>query len=181
MTIHVRNVPPEGLDDLQLENRLAFRQWSDTPGGMTLPGSGGAIRHYSPFSTYGESMLSEGTPCLVCGHPTSDCTTHEPARVTARVTFGEEDEMTPRTTRVQGDLSANDDPDAALYVVPDDVVEEFYPQGSSRPSHRLVARKGETILRERAVQLGLVEGAPRSSGIPVAEIVTKEGESIGLQ
>lgn len=170
MAIEVQNVPPEGLTDLQLENRLAFRQWGETPGALSAPGAGGSVRRYSPFDQFSESMIGEGTPCPVCGHPTYDCAHH------IQIEGGE----VARTVRTQGDPSANDDPNASLYVVPEDVVEVFYPAGSTRKSRRLVARKGEVILRERAVQLGLVEGAPRT-GIPNAEIVSREGRPVGLQ
>jgi hypothetical protein len=189
MAIVIRNVPPEGLTDTALENRLAFRQWG---GDAVLP-----IRVSSPFSRYGETMMGEPEPCMICGAPAGDCTSHDQGPA-GSITFGggggqgdvgqgggqgdagQDDKGAKTMTRTQGDLSGNDDPNATLYVCPDDVVEEFYPTGSSRKTRRLVARKGETILRERAVQLGLVEGAPKP-GIPNAEIVTREGASVGLQ
>lgn len=174
--IVIRNVPPEGLTDMKLESRLAFRQWGEGAGALS---AGGSIRRYSPFTAYGESMIGGEVPCLVCGHPSSNCTEHNPTPPPT-VTFGDEKETEMRETKIQGNTSANDDPTSNLYVCPDDVVEEFYPMGSSRVSHRLVARKGETITRERAAQLGLVEGAP-APAIPTAEIVTREGAPIGLQ
>lgn len=179
MSIVVRNVPPDGWEGEKLENRLAFRQWGESPGSASAPGGGGSVRQYSPFTVYGESMIGGEIPCLICGHPSSNCTDHIPAPPAPTVTFGGDMRET-RETKIQGDVSGNDDPNSTLYVCPDDVVEEFHPQGSSRLSHRLVARKGETISRARAVQLGLVKGAP-ADALPNAEIVTKEGASIGLQ
>ena len=117
-------------------------------------------------------LRPEPDPCLICGAPMGACTGHEeppPAR-------------DPRRVRVQGTTDANADPGSNVFVCPDDVVEVFesgMPGRSTRKSRRLVHRKGEIITRDRAIQLGLVEGAVSAPApVPPAAHRTAVGEPV---
>lgn len=168
MPIIVRNVPPEGWQTP--EERLAFREWGERSDGLN------SYRSASIFNQRNPGALGP-EPCLVCGHPTGDCTDHEDAKRKAKE--AEEMAVIDRSTSVQGTYDTNDDPNSNLYICPDDVVEDITPPGSRRVTERLVATKGETITRDRAIQLGLIAGeAPPVAGIPNAEIVTREGAPV---
>lgn len=161
--IVLRNVPPEGWKSP--EERLAFSAWGESASGFER------LPTISIFSAHNPGLIGPA-PCPICGHPTGDCTDHVPSPTST--SSDSKGEPMIRTTSVQGD--ATNDPTSNLFVCPEDVVEDITPPGSRRVSHRLVARKGETITRERAVQLGLVGGEPPPvPGIPNADVVTKEG------
>ena len=151
--IVVRNVPLENpaLDPERNPDRLVFDAW----------GSGGDYR-------------TPPEPCVVCGAERNACTDADHQALKEGI-------EAMRTVRVQGtDTSLNDDPASNLYVVPDDVVEEYVPPGGARrPSRRLVYRKGEVITRTRAYELGLIEDVPApTSGFPLAPPATiVEGEA----
>lgn len=176
MAIIVRDVPPEGWTEGELENRLAFRQWDDPHTSPTR-----SIATPSPFSRYGDAMLGNRPGCPICGHPTGDCADHQPPPPAPPPPLDTTEDEMRTVTHVQGTPEANADPGSGLYVVPDDVVEEFTPMGSKRPSHRLLARKGETITRERAIQLGLIETEAPSSVPPMSETHrTAEGQPVTI-
>jgi hypothetical protein len=149
-------VPGSGDDE-----RLAFKEWGE-----------GSLR---PWPTGPGLLVQE--PCLICHHPTGDCTLEDHRRL---------EEKMDRQTRVQGDPSGND-ANSNLYVVPDDVIEVYHPPMGApthRKSKRLVARKGEVITRAEAVRLGLLP--PDDGDAPTvpdlaAPKVGVEGPAIGLQ
>lgn len=112
-------------------------------------------------------------PCPVCHAPSHACIDH----------VSMEDLMPTRETRIQGTTGVNADPDSGLYVCPDDVVEEFVdgpPGRAKRTSHRLLHHKGEVISRNRAIQLGLVEGQVTPPPIPPAPGASVEGPPVTL-
>lgn len=135
-------------------------------------------------------------PCLICGAPAGSCVHHEdpaPAQVgppegdaaatprkPAPATTRERD---PRRVRVQGTEDANADPGSKVYVCPEDVVEVFesgIPGRTTRKSRRLVHRKGEVITRDRAIQLGLVEGVVSTPPVPPPPHRTVAGEPVTI-
>lgn len=112
-------------------------------------------------------------PCPICATPSHACTDHLEAPMPAPV----------RETVIQGTPEANADPGANLYVCPDDIVEEYAagpPGRTQRLSQRLLHHKGEVIPRNRAIQLGLVEGEMASPPIPPPPGATAEGEPVTM-
>jgi hypothetical protein len=152
-------VPGSGDDE-----RLAFKEWGEGSY-RTRPTGPGLMRQ---------------EPCLVCHHPTGDCTLEDHQRLEEKTV------NRARQTRVQGDPSGND-ANSNLYVVPDDVIEVYHPPlgaPTHRKSKRLVARKGEVITKTEAVRLGLIPAeetvAPATPDLSAPKIGV-EGQSLGLQ
>lgn len=126
-------------------------------------------------------------PCLICGAPEGGCSTHtDPFAHQVGPPVGDA-AVVPRTipasrrVRVQGTEDANNNPDAKVFICPDDVVEVFeggIPGRTKRKSRRLVHRKGEVITRDRAIQLGLVEGTITPPPVPAPPLRTVAGQPV---
>jgi hypothetical protein len=156
--IEVENPPPDPKE----------RTASD-PASLYGPADPAAVTAGAPVD-----LRPPPEPCLICGAPFGTCTDHvEP--VVATVAPDAAPDVSPgtvsraRRVRVQGTEDANSDPDAKVYICPEDIVEVFEsgpPGRSQRRSRRLVHRKGEIITRDRAIQLGLVEGTVSTPPVP---------------
>lgn len=156
--IVVRDPPPDPAQhtpaDPTLPRAPLFSEWADP--------------HYldtRPFHDPG--------PCPVCRTPSHACTEHQEAPMSGP----------GRETIIQGTPEGNADPGANLYVCPDDIVEEYAagPEGrTQRLSQRLLHHKGDVISRNRAIQLGLVEGEETAPPIPPPPGASVEGEPVTL-
>ena len=142
--IVARPISPDPSEARTAADEALFRSWGED----------------SPRPVGVGYFRSPPEPCLVCGAPLNSCTyeDHQLLRAqTRQVMLTKEIQQAMRhQTRLQGTTDANTDPTSNLYLVPDDVVEEYFPAGSARPSWRLVHHKGETITKERAAELGLI-------------------------
>ena len=160
MPIYIEDPGP--VPGSENDQRLAFKEWGEVSMRTRPLGPGLLVQE----------------PCLVCGHPTGDCTLADHRQL---------EEKMRRQTRVQGDPSGNNTPGSNLYVVPDDVIEVYHPPMGApthRTSKRLVAKKGDVITRVEAARLGLIpEDEIEVSSVPdlTAPKVGVEGRPLGLQ
>lgn len=166
--IEVDSVPPDPSERTAAD---------PTPLGETWAGAGG-----------GTDFRTAPDPCLICGAPAGACSTHtdpfaeqEPGPPVGDAAVIPRAIPASRRVRVQGTEDANSNPDAKVFVCPEDVVEVFeggMPGRTRRKSRRLVHRKGEVITRQRAIQLGLVDGATASPLVPPPARRTVEGQPV---